>query len=63
METSGWRIQPNLSVPARMLRDMSNSNFDDTANGLSIFDDPVSYLADLGIDAEVVAETSMPAAA
>jgi len=46
-----------------MLRDMSNSDFEDTTTGESIFGDPVSYLADLGVDAEVVAETSMPAAA
>jgi len=42
---------------------MSNSDFADTTTGESIFGDPVSYLADLGIDAEVVAATSMPAAA
>lgn len=46
-----------------MLADMSNRDFNDTTTAHVIFDDPVAYLAEHGIEAELVAETSLPAAA
>lgn len=42
---------------------MSISDFNDPTTTQSIFDDPVAYLARLGIESELVADTSMPTAA
>jgi len=42
---------------------MSNSTSNDAIPTTDIFSDPVAYLAGLGIDAELVNETRMPAAA
>lgn len=53
----------NLSVPAGTLRDMSNTDVNDPRTTTLVFADPVSYLASFGIDAEIVVETAMPAAA
>lgn len=46
-----------------MLTGMSNSDSNDAQTTRSIFSDPIAYLAELGIEAEVVADTSMPVAA
>lgn len=53
----------NLSVPARTLKVMSNAQFNDSETARIVFEDPVGYLARFGIEAEVVAETVLPAAA
>jgi hypothetical protein len=53
----------NLSVAPRMLSDMSNQVTNETADIENIFGDPVGYLAQFGIDAELIAETTLPAAA
>jgi hypothetical protein len=53
----------NLSVAPRMLSDMSNQVTHETADIENIFGDPVAYLAQFGIDAELVAEHTIPAAA
>lgn len=53
----------NLSVPPRMLTGMSNQAHNDTETIESIFSDPVAYLARFGIDAELIAEPSLPVAA
>lgn len=53
----------NLSVPARILRDMSYTDVNDPRTTALVFADPVSYLAGFGIDAEIVVETAMPSAA
>ena len=71
-----WRcqddvVQRNLSVPGRSLNLMSNRtsksdsdrNRNDTTTTQSVFADPVAYLAGLGLMAEIVAETALPAAA
>lgn len=42
---------------------MSNSDSNNTDLGNIVFSDPVAYLARFGIEAEVVSETTMPAAA
>jgi len=42
---------------------MSNSISNDTMSANDIFSDPVAYLAGLGIDAALVSETRIPAAA
>lgn len=67
------RHPKNLSVPARMLTGMSNRESDnrviedrgcnDRETTGTLFADPVAYLAQFGIVAEVTAETSLPAAA
>jgi hypothetical protein len=41
----------------------SNRNSNDTATTQMVFADPVAYLAGLGLGAEIVAETALPAAA
>lgn len=49
-----------------MLTDMNNREPRDTRDTTaisSIFGDPVAYLANFGIDAELISETSLPAAA
>ena len=46
-----------------MLSDMSNQVTNETADIENIFGDPVGYLAQFGIDAELIAETTLPAAA
>lgn len=68
-------LRENLSVPPRSLGNMSNRtsnrifnrssnrNTNDTTTTQMIFADPVAYLAGLGLAAEVVAETALPAAA
>jgi hypothetical protein len=57
----------NLSVADRRLGTMSDRTFDNTADNTTeagqIFTDPVGYLARYGIEAELVAETTLPAAA
>ncbi len=52
----------NLSVPGRRLIDMNTSN-GPIELAEDVFGDPVAYLAAFGIDAELVADTSLPAAA
>ena len=60
-------VQRNLSVPRRSLTPMSNryqkSDGNDTATTQLVFSDPVKFLADLGLTAEIVTETALPAAA
>jgi hypothetical protein len=72
-------LRENLSVPPRNLGVMSNRtsnknpkqisnrnsnrNSNDTATTQLIFANPVRYLAGLGLTAEIVAETALPAAA
>lgn len=68
MEVSGCRPTRNLSVPTRTLMDMSNADFNSAETTTAVFDDPVAYLAGLGIAAEIVPEEEitavpMPAAA
>lgn len=46
-----------------MLMDMNNQELKDTTAITNIFGDPVGYLAQFGIDAELVTETTLPAAA
>jgi len=41
----------------------SDRNSNDTATTQMIFANPVAYLAGLGLTAEIVAETALPAAA
>lgn len=53
----------NLSVPPRMLMDMSDKDSNNVENATDIFSDPVGYLAQFGIDAELIAETTVPVAA
>lgn len=55
--------QRNLSVATRTLKVMSNVQSSQTETAEIVFDDPVAYLARFGIEAEVVAETALPAAA
>lgn len=50
-------------MSSRNLILMSKTDFNNTELGAIVFADPVGYLAELGIAAEVVAETTMPAAA
>ncbi len=42
---------------------MTNPNCNDTEATEAVFADPVAYLAGLGVDAELVAQTTLPAAA
>lgn len=42
---------------------MSNTTFNDREATERVFADPVAYLAGFGIDAELVAETTLAAAA
>lgn len=63
MEDPGGVTQPNLSVATRTLKVMSNAQSTQTETTEIIFEDPVAYLARFGIEAEVVAETILPAAA
>ena len=63
MEDSGWGSERNLSVPSRTLKVMSNAQSNRTETTEIVFEDPVAYLARFGIEAEVVAETILPAAA
>lgn len=53
----------NLSVATPTLKVMSNLQSSQTETADIVFDDPVAYLARFGIEAEVVAETVLPAAA
>lgn len=46
-----------------MLTVMSNQDLNDTETTQRIFGDPVGYLAELGIRADVIAETIVPVAA
>jgi hypothetical protein len=46
-----------------MLIHMNNQQLEDTKSFGNIFGDPVGYLAQFGIDAELIAETTLPAAA
>lgn len=46
-----------------MLTDMSNRDTSVRITVDDVFDDPVAYLALFGIGAEVVADTTLPAAA
>ena len=54
-------------MPGRTLGVMSTSTTSDhstnDATPIEIFTDPVAYLARLGIDSELVAETTLPVAA
>lgn len=43
--------------------DMTLSDSDNTEAAASIFSDPVAYLARFGVEAELVAETTLPVAA
>lgn len=63
MEESGTWLQENLSVPARMLTDMSNRDCNDYETTTRIFSDPVGYLAEFGIDADLITDTIVPIAA
>lgn len=59
-------LDENLSVPARSLVAMTNqtSIIDDrSASSSEVFADPVAYLAEHGIESELIAEDSLPAAA
>jgi hypothetical protein len=64
-------LRENLSVPPRSFGTMSNrisiqnsnQNSKDPATAKKVFADPVAYLAGLGLAAEIVAETALPAAA
>jgi hypothetical protein len=42
---------------------MREKHQDQADHGAVVFADPVAYLAELGINAEVIAETTLPAAA
>lgn len=42
---------------------MNNQETIEEANATNILGDPVGYLAQFGIDAELIAETTLPAAA
>lgn len=55
----------NLSVPGRNLEIMSTFNETDTSNQQAhdVFADPVAFLAKYGIEATLVAETTLPVAA
>lgn len=46
-----------------MLMDMNNQELKDTTAISNIFGDPEGYLAQFGIDAELIADTTLPAAA
>lgn len=50
-------------MPARILTDMSNRDIEDRKAAETAFADPVEYLAGFGIEAELVAEATLPAAA
>ncbi len=57
------RDRKNLSVVPRMLTVMSNRDMTAQIAADDAFDDPVAYLAQFGIGAELVADTTLPAAA
>lgn len=57
------RDRENLSVVGRMLTDMSNRDMKAQITVDDVFADPVAYLAQFGITAELVADTTLPAAA
>jgi hypothetical protein len=63
MEVSGWCLRGNLSVPPPKLSDMSNRDRNEPSTIEVIMRDPVGYLAAFGIEAEVVAEATLAAAA
>ncbi len=63
MEDPGWATRRNLSVATPTLKVMSNLQSSQTETAEIVFEDPVAYLARFGIEAEVVAETVLPAAA
>lgn len=63
MKTQDDDFAENLSVPPLMLIHMNNQQLEDTTSISNIFGDPVGYLAQFGIDAELIAETTMPVAA
>jgi hypothetical protein len=46
-----------------MLTGMSNREFDIRITADAAFDDPVGYLGGFGIEAEIVSDTTLPAAA
>lgn len=50
-------------MPARMLTDMSNRDCNDYETTTRIFSDPVGYLAEFGIDADLITDTIVPIAA
>jgi hypothetical protein len=52
----------NLSVAPRIFTTMTKTAPADKDKD-TVFDDPVAYLADHGISAELVADTTLPAAA
>ena len=54
--------EENLSVVPRTLVSMTMTAPDDSPQ-TAVFDDPVTYLAELGITAQLVSETTLPAAA
>ena len=63
MDASRTWLLGNLSVPARMLTNMSNRDCNDSETTIRIFSDPVGYLAEFGIDADLIADTIVPVAA
>lgn len=50
-------------MSARSLKLMSKRDFNNAETTAIVFADPVGYLAGFGIEAEAVAETTIPAAA
>ena len=50
-------------MPARMLTVMSNRDCNDSETTIRIFSDPVGYLAEFDIDADLIADTIVPVAA
>jgi hypothetical protein len=46
-----------------MLIDMSDNDMNEPETANLVFDDPVGYLAQFGIDSELLAETNLSAAA
>jgi hypothetical protein len=63
MDASRSWLLENLSVPARMLTGMSNRDRNDSETTIRIFSDPVGYLAEFDIDADLIADTTVPVAA
>lgn len=59
-------VRTNLSYQGRSLRIMTTSQTPDitqTPRTTDVFADPVTYLAEFGIESVLVAETTLPAAA
>ena len=56
-------IQPNPSTDIDMASDTPNGARTDAWAPESVFADPVGFLAGLGVSAELIAETHLPAAA